>query len=169
MLLALVVALVLQTTLARFVAGWPISVDAVLVAVVYMGLTSGPVSGLVAGTVGGLMQDALGSGIIGVGGLAKTVVGFAAGTLGTQFIVTQAVPRFVVFFGATLLQSAVVIGMGMLLGMSPPARPYTAAAAQGLGNGVIGVVLFKLIEGLPGAVERHRARRAWTGTRHLRG
>ena len=36
------------------------------------------------------MQDALSSGVIGIGGLAKTVVGFLAGVIGQQFIVTAA-------------------------------------------------------------------------------
>ena len=55
-----------------------------------------------AGTLGGLVQDALSSGVIGIGGLAKTIVGFLAGVVGTQFIVAQPLPRFVVFFGATI-------------------------------------------------------------------
>ena len=52
------------------------TVDLVLVVVVYIALTGGPVAGLLAGTVGGLVQDALSSGILGMGGLAKTVVAF---------------------------------------------------------------------------------------------
>ena len=75
-----------------------VAVDLVLVVVVYVALTSGPVTGLLAGTLGGLLQDALSSGVIGIGGLAKTVVGFLAGIIGTQFIVAQPLPRFVVFF-----------------------------------------------------------------------
>ena len=38
-----------------------------------------PVAGMLAGTLGGLLQDMLSGGIVGVGGLAKTLVGFAAG------------------------------------------------------------------------------------------
>ena len=49
-----------------------------LVAVVYVALTSGPVSGMLAGSVAGLIQDALSSGVIGIGGLAKSIVGFVA-------------------------------------------------------------------------------------------
>ena len=47
-----------------------------LIVVVYVGIKSGPVTGLLAGTVAGLIQDALSSGILGIGGLAKTLVGF---------------------------------------------------------------------------------------------
>src|SRR5215831_8397404 len=97
-ILAVALALALQTTLGRFLVRGTVAVDLVLVAVVYVALTSGPVTGLLTGTFAGLVQDALSSGIIGVGGLAKTVVGFLAGVIGTQFIVTHSLPRFVVFF-----------------------------------------------------------------------
>jgi hypothetical protein len=61
------------------------------------------------------VQDALSSGVIGIGGLAKTLVGFLAGIIGTQFIVAQSLPRFVVFFGATVLHAVVFMGLYVLL------------------------------------------------------
>ena len=85
--LATAVALALQTTLARFVVRGTVAVDLVLVVVVYAALKAGPVTGLLTGTFAGLVQDALSSGVIGIGGLAKTIVGFLAGIVGTQFIV----------------------------------------------------------------------------------
>ena len=85
-LIAVALALALQTTLARFVVGGTAAIDLVLVAVVYIALTSGPVSGMLAGTVAGLIQDQLSTGVIGIGGLAKATVGFVVGALGQQFI-----------------------------------------------------------------------------------
>ena len=76
-------------------------VNFVLVAVVYVALAFGAVTGLLAGTAGGLVQDALANGIVGIGGLSKTIVGFFVGVLGAQFIVSQPMPRFVMFVGAT--------------------------------------------------------------------
>ena len=75
-LIAIALALALQTTLARFVVGGTAAVDLVLVAVVYVALTSGPVSGMLAGSLAGMIQDALSSGVVGIGGLAKSIVGF---------------------------------------------------------------------------------------------
>jgi rod shape-determining protein MreD len=158
-ILAVAGALVLQTTLSRFLVQGAIAVNLVLVAVVYVALTSGPVTGLLTGTVAGLFQDALSGGVIGIGGLAKTVVGFLAGIVGTQFIVAQALPRFVVFFGATLLHQVIFIGLYVLLDLShfgTPYAPYTDVARQAVGNAVVGVVTFQLVELLPGAVERRR-------------
>jgi rod shape-determining protein MreD len=156
-ILAITLALALQTTLGRFVIRGTVAVDLVLVAVVYVALTSGPVTGLLAGTVAGLVQDALSSGIIGIGGLAKTIVGFLAGIIGTQFIVAQPLPRFVVFFGATVLHAVVFIGLYALLDLRQFGTPVAAVSGQALGNAVIGVVAFQLVELLPGAVERRRA------------
>ncbi len=75
-LIAIALALALQTTLARFVVGGSTAVDLVLVAVVAVALTIGPVGGMLAGSAAGLIQDSLSSGVIGIGGLAKTIVGF---------------------------------------------------------------------------------------------
>jgi rod shape-determining protein MreD len=159
-LLAVALALALQTTLARYVIRGTVAVDLVLVAVVYVALTSGPASGLLTGAVAGLIQDALvASPVIGIGGLAKTIVGFLAGVLGTQFIVAQPLPRFVVFFSATVLHAVIFMGLYTLLDIRHFGAPYAAVAGQALGNAVVGVMAFQLVELLPGAVERRRAMR----------
>jgi len=109
-----------------------------------------------AGTVAGLVQDVLSTGVVGIGGLAKTVVGFLAGIIGTQFIVARPLPRFLVFFGATLLHQTITIGLGVVLGLRPLGSPYAGVAGQALGNAVVGTAAFQLVELLPGAVERRR-------------
>ena len=158
--LAIVVTLALQTTLARFIMGGMVAIDLVLVVVVYAALTSGPVTGLLSGAAAGLAQDALASGVIGIGGIAKTVVGFLAGIIGTQLIVVQPIPRFVVFFGATVLHALIFMGLYVLLDVRQFGTPYAAVTGQALGNAVVGVVAFQLVELLPGAVARRRAQKA---------
>lgn len=169
MLAGVVIALVLQTVLSQFLVHGRVGVDLVLVAVTYLGLTSGPVVGLMAGTIGGLTQDALsGTGIVGIGGLAKTIVGFVAGVIGTQFIVSQPIPRFVVFLAASLVQVAVVIGLEMLLELRPLARTFSLTLLEGAGNGLVGVVLLQLGDLLPGAIERRKASRGSIRAHRLR-
>jgi rod shape-determining protein MreD len=155
-LLATVIAVALQTTLE----GWAPTnaVDLVLVVVVFNALLSGRVSGLLAGSFAGLVQDALSGGVIGMAGLSKTIVGFATGIVGTQFIVAHSASRFVVFFLATILNAAVFMGLYQGLGLREFGTPVAAVLAQGVGNAVVGVLLFKVVELLPGAVERRRAR-----------
>ncbi|MCC7416849.1 MAG: rod shape-determining protein MreD [Acidobacteria bacterium] len=154
-ILAITIALALQTTLARYVVRGSTAIDLMLVVVVYVALTSGPVTGLLSGTLAGLVQDALYSGIVGIGGLAKTIVGFAAGVVGTQFIVTAPLPRFVVFFGATVVHEVVVRGLYSLLGLREFGN-YASVIGQATGNALIGVVAFQLIELVPGAVRGRR-------------
>ena len=154
--LALVLAFAIETTLVRFTRAVS-AVDLLLVVVVYVALRSGPVTGLLAGAVAGLVQDyGMSSGIIGIGGLGKTLVGFFAGVVGTQFIVSQPLPRFVVFFGATVIYQAITVGLGVLLDVRAAGAPYGAIAVEGLVNATIGLALFQMTELLPGALERRR-------------
>jgi rod shape-determining protein MreD len=157
-LATLAVALVLQTTLTSYVPETS-TLDLVLIVVIYLSLTSGPTTGVVAGTVAGLVQDALSGGVMGIGALAKTIVGFAAGRLGTQFIVTAPLPRFVVFVGGSLLHAAIFMGLYMLLGLRDFPNPWPSVAGQAVGNAVVGVVGFQLLEWLPGFLARRRMSR----------
>jgi rod shape-determining protein MreD len=159
-LAAILIALAVQTTLARYMFRGSSAIDLVLIVVVYVAIKSGPVTGLLAGTVAGLIQDALSSGgILGIGGLAKTIVGFLAGVLGTQFIVTAPLPRFVLLLFATALHAAIFMGLYTLLNLREFPAPYPAIVGQAFGNAFVGVVAFQMIEWLPGFVDRRRAGR----------
>ena len=159
-LIAIALALALQTSLARFLVGGTAALDLVLVVVVYVALTSGPVTGMLAGSAAGIVQDALSSGTVGIGGLANAIVGFGAGVIGQQFIVTAAFPRFVMFIVATLVHSALFMGMYVLLGLKEFPSPWAAVLSQAIGNAVVGIVAFAIIESLPGVMERRRFRRS---------
>ena len=159
-LVAIALALALQTTLARFVVGGTAAIDLVLVVVVYVALTTGPGTGMLAGSVAGIIQDALStSEVIGIGGLAKSIVGFVAGVIGQQFIVTAALPRFVMFLGATAAHAAVFMGLYVLLNLRTFPSPWAAVVSQALGNAAVGMIAFTIIESVPGIVERRRMRR----------
>lgn len=160
---AIALALALQTTMARFVVAGHAAVDLVLVAVVYVALTTGPISGMLAGSVAGLVQDALSSGVLGIGGLAKSIVGFLVGAIGQQFIVTAPLPRLVMFVAATAAHLAVFMGLYVALGLRTFPAPGTSILSQALGNAVVGMIAVTVIEALPGLVERRRMGRR---TRH---
>jgi rod shape-determining protein MreD len=157
-LLATAAAVAVQTTMERWTGAG--AVDLVLVVVVYNALTSGRVAGLLTGSFAGLVQDTLSGGVIGMAGLSKTVVGFLAGIVGTQFIVAHSASRFVVFYVATVVNAVVFMGLYELLGLRHFGTPFAAVAGQGLGNAIVGVLAFKVIEMLPGAVERRRMARS---------
>jgi rod shape-determining protein MreD len=149
-------ALAVQTTLDRFIGGSTAAVDLLLVAVVYIALTNGPVGGMFAGSLAGLTQDALTSGVLGIGGLAKLIVGFLAGAVGQQFIVTAALPRLVMFVAATVVHAVVFMGMYAVLNLRTFQAPWRTVLAQALANAVVGMIAFAVIEAVPGALERRR-------------
>jgi rod shape-determining protein MreD len=104
------------------------------VVVVYVALRGGPTVGLLTGTFAGLVQDSLASatGVIGIGGLAKTIVGYVVGLIGRQFIVAEPLPRFVVFFAATVVHELTFMGLYAVLGLRHFDAPYAAVAGQAL-------------------------------------
>ena len=171
--LSIAIALALQTSLARFLTPGADLIDLVFVAVVYIALTGGPAAGLIAGAVAGLAQDALAAtgtlnvavaagavttrSIIGVGGLAKTVVGFVAGIVGSQFIVANSIPRALVFFTATVAHAIIFLGLYRVLAPGRPEMSYGAIFSQAGANAVVGVLLFQFAEMLPGYVDRRRS------------
>jgi rod shape-determining protein MreD len=159
-LAGLVLALLLQTTIAGMTIQGATYVNLVLVAVVFVALAYGAVTGLMAGVAGGLVQDALAGGIVGIGSLSKSVTGFAVGVLGAQFIVSQPLPRFVMFVGATVVHELCYQGLFALVEFRPFALPLATLAAQAFINGVVGIVAFQVVEGTPGLVQRRRMRRA---------
>jgi rod shape-determining protein MreD len=164
---AIALALVLQTTIGQMFVRGTAALDLVLVVVVYIALTMGPATGLLAGSVAGLAQDALASGIIGIGGLSNTVVGYIIGLVGTQFIVAKAIPRFVVFAAATVLHALIFMGTYELLGVRHFGFPYGGVLSQAAANALVGVVGFQLIETFPGFLERRSANRGTRVRRRL--
>ena len=159
-LLALVGALVLQTTIAGLTMGDGRAVNLIVVAVVYTALMFGPVAGMLAGTAGGLVQDSLGGGIVGIGSLSKTVVGFLTGALGSHFIVAQPFPRFVMFVGATMVHEVCFQGLNTLIEGRPFRLPYQPLILQALVNAAVGLFMFFLVERAPALIQRRRARRS---------
>jgi hypothetical protein len=168
-----VAALALQTTLARFLIPGVNLVDLVFVAVVYIALTHGPAAGLIAGALAGLAQDALATtgttvistsagvttarSIIGVGGLAKTVIGFFTGIVGMQFIVARPLPRAFVFFTATLCHAIMFMGLYRILDPAYAGTPYAVVFSQAGANALAGVLIFQVSEVLPGVMDRRRS------------
>ncbi len=159
-LLALAVALALQTTLAGLTIRGASSVNLVLVTVVYVALAYGPVTGLLAGAAGGLVQDALAGAIVGIGGLSKTLIGFVVGVLSAQFIVSQPLPRFVMFVGATFVHELCFQALYALAESRGFSMQYSAAFTQAVVNAVLGIMAFWVVESGPQLLQGRRARRS---------
>ncbi len=159
------VGVALQLSLSRFIVGGHWGFDLVLVAVVFVALRWGPTAGVIGGSIGGLIQDALAGGTIGVGGLAKTVVGFGAGVIGSQFIVARPLPRMLLVAGATVVMRFVMLGIFGMIDLHWPAVPWLAMLIETLLNSLAALVVFQGAESLPAMLRRGPSRRSSFGKR----
>ncbi len=162
---AIAIAVALQLTLARFTVGSRWAFDLVLVSVVYVALRWGPTAAVMGGSLGGLLQDALAGSTIGVGGLAKTVAGFATGVIGSQFIVTRPLPRMLLVAGATVVARLIVLGLFGVIDGHWPDVSWLAMLAETLLNSLAAFVLFQGSESLPGMLRRGPSRHSSFGKR----
>ena len=157
---ALVAALLFQTTVAGMTLHGGTLVNFVLIAVVCIALSLGALTGLLAGAAGGLVQDAVAGGVVGIGGLSKTLVGFLVGVFGAQFIVSQPLPRLVMFIGGTVLHELCFQSLYVLVELRSVQFAWGTMLTQAAINGIIGVLALQILESAPGLKQRREARRA---------
>jgi len=154
--LAVVVAVLLQVALARYAIGGRWVFDLVLVGVAFAALQGGATAGMLAGTVGGLLQDVLSGGIVGVGGLAKTVVGCVTGVVGTQFVVARPSARAVIVAVATVVHRLVMVGLQALIDLQWTGVSWGGLLVETGVNAAAALVVFQAAQALPGAMARQR-------------
>jgi len=107
-----------------------------------------PVTGLLTGAAIGLAQDALGSHPIGVYGIAKTLVGYGASSLGVKLDVESVGTRLLVTTGFYVIHEVLyfLIARGMVRLDLHWSWPHELGAA--VANAVLGVFLFALMDRL---------------------
>lgn len=147
-LLVPLAALVLQAWLPR-VAGPYAWFDLPLVVTVYFALgRRSPIQGTVMGAIIGLFEDALSHRAIGVNGIAKTIVGFLAASVGVRIDVENHAIRLVLTLLLSLLSSAVCIFVyRVLLGLEYEWRWFTEVFIA-IGNSLVAVISFPLLDKL---------------------
>jgi hypothetical protein len=67
-------------------------------------------------------------------------------------------PKFLVFLGASQLNSLLFFGLYLLLGLPMPTFSFVAIAGHAIANAVVGVVWVSVIEMVPKMVLRQRER-----------
>jgi rod shape-determining protein MreD len=105
-----------------------------------------PVSGLLTGMIIGLLQDSLTHSFLGLYGIAKTVVGFAASSLGVKIDVENPGSRLLMTAGFYLVQKVVYysVARGMARMDLQFDLPHILGAA--LANGFLAIVMFSLLD-----------------------
>jgi rod shape-determining protein MreD len=80
--------------------------DLPLLAVIFFAVARrNPIVGALTGAAIGLVQDALTGQPIGINGIAKTVIGYIASSIGVQVDVENLITRVLMIFGFSMLQS----------------------------------------------------------------
>jgi len=101
-----------------------------------------PVAGLFTGAFIGLAQDMLGHNPIGIYGIAKTVVGYGASSLGVKLDVENAGARFLVTLGFYMVHSAVYFIVARLLVNMTQHWNWVHGVLAGLANAFVGMFLY---------------------------
>ena len=145
------VSLALQAWLPKAlgrISPW-ILFDLPLVVTIYFALgRRSPIQGTIMGAAMGLFEDALTHHPIGLNGLAKTVVGYLAASVGVRFDVDNFLIRAVLNFSLSLLASGIYLFVyRFLLGMDLELR-WLAELVKAVDNSVIAMVLFPLLNRL---------------------
>ena len=143
-LAALVVQAWLPRVLGRF--AW---FDLPLVITVYFALDRrSPIQGTIMGATMGIFEDALSHHPIGINGVAKTVVGFLAASVGTLIDVEEQTVRLILNFLFSLLSGAMyVLIYRVLLGLDLE-WSWLNELFKAIGNSLFAVVLFPALDRL---------------------
>jgi rod shape-determining protein MreD len=148
--LATAVALFLQAWVPAYIPKFSV-LDLPLLLTIYFGLSRrNPSTGLLLGMMIGLLQDSLSGPTVPLGlyGIAKTVIGYLASSIGARLDTEHPIARFaltMVFF--CVHQGLILIARRLLL--AQPDTLFTLRLAIGAGvNAIVAVFLFMMLDRL---------------------
>ena len=144
---AVVLALVVQAFFPVR-AGWSHYLELPLLVTLYFALSKrNPSSGLMLGMVIGLLQDSLSRTPLGLYGIAKTLVGFVASSIGARLDVEHPIARFILTIGFYLFHHAVfALTSRLLLAQQGEAYLSLPILIASVVNAGIAMVLFPLLD-----------------------
>ncbi len=142
----LVLALLVQLTVAPEISIGTVRPDVLLVVAVCWALFEGPGQGALFGFWGGLLEDVFSTAVLGVGAFAKTIIGYFSGEL-RQRIVSKSVawPMVIVFF-ASVLHELVKFATWAMVGLEDrPPFSFGIIAGLALYNALITLAVYPVI------------------------
>jgi rod shape-determining protein MreD len=139
-----VLALVFQAMAPVYVRRLEI-LEVPLLVTIYFGLSRrNPSTGLLLGMLIGLAQDALSGPTVPLGfyGIAKTIIGFLASSIGARLDTEHPVARFALIFGFFVLHQAILVLIRRLLLAQPESWFNVHLAIAAAVNALFGTVLY---------------------------
>ena len=148
MVMVLLLSLWLQTTLpVRFPR--MAYFDLPLLATIFFSVARrNQIAGTVTGCLMGLLQDAFTHQPLGLFGIAKSVVGYAASSIGVKVDVENPASRLILTFGFGLLHGVIVQWVGRGLAQLPLHWGWSEEFGSALVNAMLAVVLFHFLDKL---------------------
>ena len=145
---ATILALMLQAFVPVYFHNFTV-LDLPLLVVIYFGLSRrNPSTGLLLGAAVGLLQDSLSAVPLGLNGIAKTIIGYLASSIGARLDTEHPAARFALTIFFFIFHQG-IIGLTRRLLLSAPEPWFTVrmliAAAL---NAVVAVLLFVLLNRL---------------------
>ena len=105
-------------------------------------------AGLATGAIIGIVQDALTAKAIGVYGIAKTVIGYAASSLGVKIDVENPGSRLLMTMGFYLVHGWIIWGVTRFMTSQPVAWRWMHELIAAVANGLLAIVLFAVLDKL---------------------
>ena len=146
-LLVPVAAIVLQVLLSKLY--WRLSIlDLPLIVAIFFAVSRrSPAAGTLTGAAIGLAQDALTNQPIGVNGMAKSVIGYIASSIGVQVDVDSITTRVIMNFGFSLLNSLILFLINRrLLGLSEGHIQWVHELIRAGCNTLVALPVFLLLD-----------------------
>lgn len=141
------VLLLIQTFLPK-VFPRLIILDLPLIAVIFFAVARrNPIYGAITGATIGLLQDALTGQPIGIFGMAKTIIGYAASSIGLQVDVENITTRILMNFGFSIVQSGLLFFIKhFLLGITAYKILWLHELYRAIFNTMVAIPIFLMLD-----------------------
>jgi rod shape-determining protein MreD len=148
--LGIVLAVALYGILGKIAAPLALVFNPYSWVVLYFGLTRQELFGALTGSVCGLLQDSLSIGVFGVGGLSKTLMGFACGYISRKINVAPFVRNLIFLFILAVAELVIWKGLASFLFRTRLTADHGLAFLQPVATALVVAGLFRLSTKLRG-------------------
>jgi rod shape-determining protein MreD len=147
MVLAVVLALLVQSALTQLLPGQARVFDPFLLVIVYCALTEGETHGMLAGMTAGWVQDVhFGGTVLGFSALTKILVGFGVGLAGARFLLVGPGARALVLLLTTVADALVFQWLANVFDVHTISVNPLDLATRATVNAAVGAALFEYLD-----------------------
>lgn len=145
-LLALLLSLAFQAALGRWVPGLHRYLDVLLLPVLWYALSLSQRSAMLVGFAAGTLQDAwFQTGVFGISGFSKTLLGWALGGLGARFEMNRVWGWFSAGILTTLADRLLQAGLLRLLDQQPGRLQAAELGLRSAATGLLATLVFAML------------------------